>query len=139
MRLGSPADCSTAVISAPGDMPLGHGAQPALECSSGMVQTMAQTMAQTWMGQSAVSAAATMVGAHAVATAVMAALLAYGEKVLWFLADWVRPARWMRPGLPELPRVPAVSVRAPRMLRVRFNRGGVGRRGPPTRDLLAIV
>jgi hypothetical protein len=135
MRLGSPVDCSTAVLSMPGDMPAGHGSQPALECSSGM----AETMAQTWMGQGSVSGAAAMVGAHAAATAVMAALLAYGETVLWFLAQWVRPARWMRPGLPELPRVPAVTVRAPQMLRVWFNHGGVGRRGPPTRELFAIV
>jgi hypothetical protein len=80
-----------------------------------------------------------MVGAHVIATALMAALLAYGEKVLWFLAGWVRPVKWLRPGLPELHQVLVVPDGTPRMLRVRFDCGGVGRRGPPTRDLLASV
>jgi hypothetical protein len=65
--------------------------------------------------------------------------LAYGEKVLWFLAGWVRPAPWLRLGLPELPRVPVMSYGAPRMARVRFDCGGVGRRGPPAPDLYATV
>lgn len=53
--------------------------------------------------------------AQVASTAVMAAMLAYGEKVLWFLAGRVCPSRWLRVGLPVLPSVRVVSSGAPRM------------------------
>ena len=132
MRLGAPAGCVLTGISATasGHVAMGHGGQLAPACSTGM--------AHAGMGQGSMSSTMIMLGAHVAATALMSALLAYGEKVLWFLAGWVRPARWL-PGLPELPAVPVFSYGAPTMLRVRFACGGVGRRGPPPRGLFAIV
>ena len=131
MWLGSPAACLVTGVSAPAGGHMGHGGQPMIECATGM--------AHAGMGQTSMFAATTMVGAHVAATAVMATLLAYGEKVLWFLAGCVRPPRWLRVRLPAPPAMPAVSCGAPRMLRVRFACGGVGRRGPPPRGLFAIV
>jgi hypothetical protein len=132
MRLGAPAGCVRTGISAPagGHVAMGHGGQLAPVCATGM--------AHAGMGQGSMSSAMIMLGAHVAATALMAGLLAYGEKVLWFLAGWVRPARWLPAGLPELPAVPVFSYGAPSMLRVRFACGGVGRRGPPPRGLFAI-
>lgn len=131
MWLASPTACSMTGMSAPAGGPMGHGGQPALECATGM--------AHAGMGQTSLFAATSMVLAHVASTAVMAALLAYGEQVLWFLARCVRAPRWFRVGLPELPAVRVVSSGAPRMLRVRFACGGVGRRGPPPRGLFAIA
>lgn len=131
MWLGSPATCVVTGMSAPAGGHMGHGGQPMLECANGM--------AHAGMGQTSMLAATAMLGAHVAATAVMVTLLAYGEKVLWFLAGCVRPPRWLRVGLPELPAMRVVSSGAPRMLRVRFACGGVGRRGPPLRGLFAIV
>jgi hypothetical protein len=131
MWLGSPAGCSMSGTVAPGGMQMGHGSQPVLECATGM--------AGSGMGQGSVFAATTMLGAHIVATAVMVVLLAFGEKMLWFLAGCVRPARWMRVGLPELPAMRAGSSGTPRRLRAQFASGGVGRRGPPARGLSAAV
>jgi len=128
--LGSPSNCLTAAMSAPAGGPRGHS-RPILDCASGM--------ASSGMGHTSILGAMPMVVAHVVATAVMAGLLAYGEKALWFLADWVRPPRWLPVRPPELPARRVESARAPRMLRVRFARGGVGRRGPPSQCLHAIV
>ena len=80
-----------------------------------------------------------MVGAHVAATAVLVALPASGEKVLWFLVGCVRPPRWLGVGLPELPAPRFVSSGVPRMFGLRIACGGGGRRGPPSRALLAIV
>ena len=80
-----------------------------------------------------------MVGAHVAATAVMAALLAYGEQVLWFLAGCVGPLRWLRMCLPELPPARVVSSGVPPMFRLRLACCGVGRRSPPPRGLFAIA
>lgn len=44
----------------------------------------------------------------------MAALLAYGERVLWLLAGWVRPPEWLRVALPVLQPVPVASSRSSR-------------------------
>jgi hypothetical protein len=96
-------------------------------------------MAEAGMGQTSMFAGTAMVGAHIAATAVMAALLTYGEKVLWLLAGWVLPPRWLRVVLPELPEVRVGSSPAPTVVRARFAYGGVGLRGPPLRGLLAIV
>lgn len=131
MWLGSPAGCSMTGVVDPGGMQMGHGSQPVLECATGM--------ARAGMGQGSVFAAMTMLGAHVVATAVMVVLLAFGEKMLWFLAGSVRPAQWLRVGLPELPAMRVGSSSAPRRLRAQFASGGVGRRGPPTRGLFATV
>jgi hypothetical protein len=76
-------------------------------------------------------AGAAMVGAHVAATAMMAALLAYGEKVLWLLAGWVSLPRWLRVVLPDVPAVRVGSSPASPMLRERFAYGGAGLRGPP--------
>jgi hypothetical protein len=131
MWLGSPAACVMTGMSASAGGGMGQSTQPMLGCATGM--------AQAGMGETSALAGAAMVGAHVAATAVMAALLAYGEQALWFLAGWVRPLRWLRMVLPELPQVRVGSPVAPRMLRVRFACGGVGRRGPPQRGLLAVV
>jgi hypothetical protein len=135
MWLSAPAACVMPVMNAPvgGHMGtgMGQGAQPVLDCAVGMTHA--------GMGQSSVFAATAMLGAHIAATALMAALLAYGERVLWFAAGWVRPASLLRVGAPELPAVRHFSVGAPPMLRVRFAFGGVGRRGPPPPGLFAIV
>jgi hypothetical protein len=133
MWLGAPAACVMPVMNAPAGAPMGmgQGAQPVLGCTAGMTPA--------GMGPSSVFAAMAMLGAHVAATAVMAALLAHGERVLWFAAGWVRPAPWLRVGLPELPAVRLFSFGAPQMLRVRFARGRVGRRGPPPWGLFAIV
>ena len=130
MRLGAPAACMMTGMSAPAGGQMGQSARPVLECVTGM--------ANAGMGQRSVFAGPTMVGAHVAATAVMAALLAYGEKVLWFLACWARPPRWLRRGLPELLAVPVVSSGAPPMFWVRLACGGVGRRGPPSGGLCVI-
>ena len=133
MGLSVPAACVMPVMNAPagGHLGMGQGAQPVLDCATGMTHA--------GMGQSSVFAATAMLGAHVAATALMAAVLAYGERVLWFLAGWVCPAPWLRVSLPELPAVRVFSFGVPPMLRVRFACGGVGRRGPPRRGLFAIV
>jgi hypothetical protein len=130
--LGAPVDCATTAAGATGAMQMGgQGGQSALTCAAGM--------AGAGMGQGSVSGATAMLGAHIAATAVMAALLAYGEKVLWLLARWVRPAPWLRVRLPRLPTVQAVSSTAPPMVRLLLASGGVGRRGPPPQALSAIA
>jgi hypothetical protein len=130
--LAAPADCAMTALSATGAMQISQGGQPALAaCAPGM--------AHPGMGKGLVFGATAMFGAHMAATVVMAALLAYGEKVLWLLARWVRPAPWLRVRLPQLPAVQAVSYIAPPMVRVRLASGGVGRRGPPPKALSVIV
>lgn len=131
MWLGSPAACSMTGVSTPSGMQMDHGSQPVLACATGI--------ARAGMGQSSLFAATTMVGAHVAATAVMVVILAYGEQVLWFLAQCLRPTQWWHGGLPELPAVRVVTAGAPRVLRVRFACGGEGRRGPPMRSLFAAV
>ena len=131
MWLGSPTACVATGIGAPAGMDMGRGTQPMLDCATGM--------AQAGVGKTSMLAAVAMVTAHVVATAVMAALLAYGEKVLWFLAGWVRPRRWLRVVLPEIPPVRVGSSGAPRVLLVRCACGGVGLRGPPPRGLFTVI
>jgi hypothetical protein len=133
MWLGAPTGCLVTGMSpqAGGHMGLGGRPVPLFECATGM--------AETGMGQRSGFAAMAMVAAHVAAAAAMAALLAYGEKGLWFLAGWVRIPRWLRVGLPELQAVRVVSSGASPLFRVRFSCGGVGRRGPPPRGLFAIV
>jgi len=128
MRVSSPA-CQMTGMRAPASGHLSHGA-PMLHCATGM--------ARAGMGQRSVLAATAMVGAHVMATAVLAAAMAHGEKVLWLLAGWVDPPRWLRVGLAELPAVRVVSVGAPQIFRMRLATGGVGRRGPPAWGLFAI-
>jgi hypothetical protein len=130
MRLGEPSGCLMTAESAPAVAHLGRG-QLMLGCATGM--------AHSGMGQRSVLAAPTMVAAHAAATVVMGALLAYGEKVLWILSEVVRPPRWLRAGPPEPPAVRVVSSGAPPMLNARYAYGGVGRRGPPPQGLFSIV
>jgi hypothetical protein len=125
--LGAPVDCATTAVGATGAMQMGgQGGQSALTCAAGM-------------GQGSVFGATAMLGAHIAATAVMAALLAYGEKVLWLLVRWVRPDPWLCVRLPQLPAMQAVSSTAPPMVRLRLASGGVGRRGPPPQALSAIA
>ena len=133
MGLSAPVRCVLTGMSAPasGHVAMGQGGRLAPACATGM--------AEAGMGQGSMSTAMIMLGAHIAATALMAALLAYGERVLWFLAGWVRPARWLPAALPELRPVRTFSYGAPRVLRVRFTCGGAGRRGPPAEGLLAIV
>ena len=124
LRLGSQAVCTISEVSAPGGMRMGHRAQPMVECATDMAHA---GMGHAGMGHGSVVAASAMVGTHV-------------EQVLWFLAGCVLPARWLRPVQVDLPaaRVAATSG-APRMLRARFASGGVGRRGPPARTLLAAA
>ena len=133
MWLGAPAACVMSGVSAPPGGPMGHGggAVPLAECAGGM--------AHLGMGQRSTFVAAAMFGAHVAAMAVMAALLAYGDQVLWFLAGCVRPLQWLHVGLPVLPTVRVASSGAPRILRLRYACGGVGRRGPPSPALVAFV
>lgn len=130
--LGAPVDCPTTAMSATGAMQMGgQGRQSALACATGM--------ASAGMGHGSVFRATAMLGAHVAATALMAALLANGERLLWFLARWVRPASWLRVRLPQLPATQTTSATAPPMVRVQLASGGVGRRGPPPEVLSAIV
>jgi hypothetical protein len=129
MWLGAPTDCLTAEVSAHGGMQAGSGSQPVLECSTGM--------SHAGMDPGSLLAATIMVGAHIAATAVMAALLAHGERALWLLAACVGQARPLRTSLPELPAVRVMTSATPRMLRAQFDCGGAGRRGPPMRSPLA--
>jgi hypothetical protein len=133
MWLGAQTGCAMTEVKTPVGTLMGHGARslPLTGCAT--------AMAHTGMSQPSTFAATAMVGGHVAATAVMAALLAYGEKVLWFLAGWVRPPRSLRVGLPEQPGVRVVSSGASPTFRVRFACGGVGRRGPPAQGLFAIV
>jgi hypothetical protein len=123
--LSAPAVCLTPGLSASagGHMGMVQGGQPVLKCAAGM--------AHAGMGHSSAFAAMAMLGAHVAATAVMAALLAYGERVMWFLAGWVRPRRWLSVGLPELQAFRVFSFGAPPILQVLFASGGAGLRGPP--------
>jgi hypothetical protein len=129
--LAAPAHCAMTAVSSTDATHIGQSAQPALACATGM--------AQAGMSQGSGVGTTAMFGAHLAATAVMAGLLAYGEKVLWLLARWVRPAPWLRVRLPQLPAVQALSSTAPAMVRVRLASGGVGRRGPPREALSAIA
>ena len=133
MLLGAPAECVMSGVSAVPGGPMGHGDGPAplVACASGM--------AQLGIDQRSTFAATAMLGAHVAATVVMAALLAYGDQVLWFLAGCVRPPQWLRVGLPELPAVRVPSCGAPRIIRLRYACSGVGRRGPPSSALVAFV
>jgi hypothetical protein len=130
MRLGAPADCVMTGASAPAAAPMGR-AQLMLGCAT--------SIAHAGMGQSSMFSAPAMVGAHVAATIMVAALLAYGENVLRFLAEFVRAPRWLRMGLPALLAMRLVSSGTPPREGVRFASGGVGRRGPPQRGWLAIV
>jgi hypothetical protein len=132
MRLGAPAACLVSGLSAPPGGSMGHGGAPVplAECASGIAQGM---------GQPSAFAATAMVGAHVAAMAVMAALLAYGDQVLWFLAGCLRRPQWLRVGPPELPAVRAASSGATRVPPLRYARGGLGRRGPPAPALVAFV
>ena len=96
-------------------------------------------MADAGMGQRSPWADMAMVGAHVAATAMMAAALAAGEKVLWFLAGFVIPIRWPRMDMPELSAVSLTPAGQTRSLRGRFADGGVGRRGPPRHGLIALL
>jgi hypothetical protein len=96
-------------------------------------------MAEAGMGQRSPWADMAMVGAHVAATAIMAAVLATGEKVLWFLAGVVSPIRWLRVRLPDLRSVSVIASGQTRSLRARFAEGGVGRRGPPRQGHPALV
>jgi len=96
-------------------------------------------MATMVMGHQPGFSATAMVGAHVAATALTAALLAYGEAVLWFLAGCVRAPLWLCVSPFELSRLWVVSPGVPPVFGVRFACGGVGRRGPPLRGLFAIV
>jgi hypothetical protein len=130
--LGAPVDCASTAVGATGAMQMGgQGGQSTLTCTAGM--------ANAGLGQESVFGATAMLGAHIAATALMAALLAYGEKVLWLLVRWVRPAPRLRDRLPQLEAVRAVSSTAPPMVRLRLASGGVGRRGPPPQALSAIA
>ena len=133
MWLGAPAGCVMPGMNTPmgAHMGMGQGAQPMLSCAAAMTPA--------GMGHSSVFAATAMLGAHGAATALMAALLAYGERVLWSAAGWVRPAPWLRVGPPELPAVLFFPLGPPPMVPVRFACGGVGRRGPPPRGLFATI
>jgi hypothetical protein len=97
-------------------------------------------MAQAGMAPAGMSARSPfadtrMLAAHVAATALMAALLAYGEKALWLLAGYAGPPRSVSTDLPELPPVHPAVAPAPRLVRLCFADGGVGRRGPPLKDL----
>ena len=130
--LGAPVDCATTAVGATGAMQMGgQGRHSALACATGM--------AGAGMSQGSVFGAAAMLGAHVAATALMVALLAFGERLLWFLARWVCPASWLRVRLPQPPATPAISATAPPAMRVQIASGGVGRRGPPSQALSATV
>ncbi len=131
MWLGVPGGCLMMGMSPTAGGSMSHGNRSAVECTP--------SLANAGLGHSSVFSVTTMVGAHIVATAVMAALLAYGERVLWFLAGFVRAPRWLRVPRPELPTAGSASSRSPQMIRVLFPCGGVGRRGPPPRCLCALV
>jgi hypothetical protein len=133
MWLGAPAGCLMAGVRASPGGQMGHGGGPV------PMSACATVVGHLGMGQRSAFTATAMICAHVAATAVMAALLAYGEQMLWFLAGCVRPPQWLRVGLPEPLSVQVVSDGVPRILRLRYAYGGVGLRGPPSPALVAIV
>jgi hypothetical protein len=128
LRLGSQAACTMTAGSVPVGPRMEHGLAQSAQCAT----DLAGAGLHAGMGQGSPVAASIMVGAHVAATAVMIALLAYGEEVLWFLAGCLRPARWLRPVQPDLPVAGVAAGGAPPVLRARLAAGGVGVRGPPT-------
>jgi len=126
MRLSVAAPCLMPVMepAAGGNAGMGHGGQPVLECATSMAP-------HPGMGPRSIFATTTMLGAHLVATMVMAALLAYGERALWFLAGLVRPPRSLSAVRPQPPKIRMFPYGEPRVARACFASGGVGRRGPP--------
>jgi hypothetical protein len=123
MRLGPQAACPMTNGSMAGGMPMGHGGQPVAACATGL--------AHAGLAQGSMLTGTTMIGAHLAATAVMVGLLAYGEKVLWFLAGCVRPARWLRVVPSEPPPARITASGAPSKMCLQFTSAGVGPRGPP--------
>ena len=130
MRLSVPAPCLMPVMDpaaggnagmGPG---MGHGGQPVLECATSMAP-------HPGLGPRSIFATTTMLGAHLIATMVMAALLAYGERALWFLAGLVRLPLCFSAVRPEPPKIRLFPYGVPRVARACFASGGVGRRGPP--------
>lgn len=77
-----------------------------------------------------------MVMAHAVAVALTALVLAAGERAVWQLVQWLRPAlRLLRVTVAVVSRRPAVPVLAavPVLRLSPADLSGPGRRGPPAR------
>jgi hypothetical protein len=75
-----------------------------------------------------------MLLAHTVAVALTAVVLAAGERAVWQLMQWLRPAlRVVRADLPILPgrRCTALVTTAPVRWRSSADLSGPGRRGPP--------
>jgi len=131
MRLGAQAGCPMTDGSLTGGMQMGHGSQPVAVCANGV--------SHAGLAQSSMLTGTTMIGAHLAATAVMVGLLAYGEKVLWFLAGCVRPARWLRVVPAEAPPARIAAPVAPPTTCLQLTSGGVGRRGPPMSGLRTAV
>ena len=117
---------------------LAHGAAAVGGCAAGSPMagvSSAGAHAGMHAGGHPAGDSAAMVLAHAVAVVVTALVLAAGERALWQLLQWLRPAlQLIRAALPVLPRrvtVP-VAVTVPLVRHCAADLSGFGRRGPPT-------
>jgi len=131
MWLGSNPACPMTDVSMASGMQMGHGGQPVAACAT--------SLAQAGLAQNSMLTGTTMIGAHLAATALMAGLLAYGEKVLWLLAGWVRPARWLRVVPTEPPPARIAAYGGLPTICLQLTSGGVGRRGPPMSGQLTAL
>jgi hypothetical protein len=119
-----------------------HAAVAMVRCSAvpGMAEmslatTGLRTPAGSLVGRHLADGSAAMLATHAVAVLLTALVLAAGERAVWQLVQWLRPAlRALRADLPVIPgrprAVPVVVVSVRRRSSV-VELGGPGRRGPP--------
>jgi hypothetical protein len=111
---------------------MAHGAAAVGSCAAGPAPADMPSMAMHSGGHMAGGSAA-MVLAHAVAVVATALVLSAGERALWQLLQWLRPAlqlvRAAPPAFPGRLAVP-VAVTVP-LLRDSADLSGFGRRGPP--------
>jgi hypothetical protein len=136
--LMSAAAASTCLIGGGGHAV--HAAAAMVRCSGGPMTGMSLTRsgAQAASGSSPgwhlVDGSLAMLLAHATAVVLTALVLAAGERAVWQLLQWLRPAfRAVRADLPILPgRLRAVPVVVTPVNRCSWvDLGGPGRRGPP--------
>jgi hypothetical protein len=118
-------------------VPCPRGTGPDLVLTSQMIGTGSGSLTGSWHGGHSAEGSLTMLLAHALAVAATALVLAAGERALWQLLQWLRPAlQILRAVLavvpPSRPRPVLVEVR-PAVLRSSADLSGPGRRGPPAR------
>lgn len=118
-----------------------HAAGALVRCSPGGMADMSlggsgrQAATGALPGWHLAEGSLAMLLTHAVAVVLTALVLAGGERAVWQLLQWLRPAfRALRADLPVLPGCPRVVpvVATPVTRRSWVDLGGPGKRGPPT-------